>query len=356
VKALRWAGSAGLVVLVAAVASCERIESLVYDRAANQVLQGDRDELLDDGAMHAILCGTGSPLPDPDRAAACTAIIAGGRMYLVDVGPGSWENVQTWRLPRAHLAGVLLTHFHSDHIGDLGETVMQSWVAGRTEPLNVYGPPGVRRVTEGFRLAYGLDSTYRVAHHGGEVMPPSASTVVGVTIEEPPAGESALVLEQDGLKITAFSVDHRPVQPAFGYRFEWGGRVVVVSGDTAKSESLVKHAQGADVLVHEALAAHMIQRLQQVLAARGATRLAKLSSDIINYHTTPAEAVAEAQQAGVRALLLTHLVPPPVNPIVGWLFLAGAEVPDGLELIMGDDGTHVRLPRDSEDIEVGVIE
>jgi ribonuclease Z len=356
VKVLRWTGSAALVGLVVAAASCERIESLVYDRAAQQVLQGDRDELLDDGAMHVVLCGTGSPLPDPDRAAACTAILAGGRMYLVDVGPGSWENVQTWRLPRARLAGVLLTHFHSDHIGDLGETVMQSWVAGRETPLAVYGPPGVLRVTEGFRLAYGLDSTYRIAHHGGDVMPPSASTIVAHTIEEPPPGESAVVLDEDGLRIFAFPVDHRPAQPAFGYRFEWGGRSVVVSGDTAKSESLVKHAKGADVLVHEALAAHMIQRVHQVLAARGAARMAKLTSDIVNYHTTPADAVAEAEAAGVRTLVLTHLVPPPINPIVGWLFLAGVEVPDGLELVMGDDGTHVRLPRDSDVIEVGTIE
>jgi len=352
----RRLGVVALVGLVVAMASCERIESLVYDRAAQQIIQGDRDELLDDGALHVILCGTGSPLPDPDRAAACTAIIAGGRMYLVDVGPGSWENVQSWRLPRARLSGVLLTHFHSDHIGDLGETVVQSWIAGRTEPLTVYGPPGVRRVTEGFRLAYGLDSTYRVAHHGGDVMPPSAATVVAHTIEEPPPGETAVVLDEDGLRITAFPVDHRPVQPAFGYRFEWGGRSVVVSGDTAKSESVVTHARGADVLVHEALAAHMIQRVQRVLEARSATRLAKLTSDIVDYHTTPAEAVAEAESAGVKALVLTHLVPPPINPIVGWLFLAGVEVPDGLELVMGDDGTHVRLPRDSDAIEVGTIE
>lgn len=349
----------GIVVVVGlalAAASCERIESLVYERAAQRVLEGDRDELLDDGALHVVLCGTGSPLPDPERAAACTAIIAGGRMFLVDVGPGSWENVQTWRLPRAALAGVFLTHFHSDHIGDLGETVMQSWVAGRAVPLAVYGPPGVRRVTEGFRLAYGLDSTYRIAHHGGDVMPPSAGTLVGHTIEEPPPGESVVVLDEDGLRVVAFSVDHKPVQPAFGYRFEWGGRSVVVSGDTAKSDSVVKHAAGADVLVHEALAAHMIGRMQEVLAARGATRLAKMSGDIVDYHTTPAEAVAEAEAAGVKALVLTHLVPPPINPIVGWLFLSGVEVPDGLELVMGDDGTHVRLPRDSDVVEVDTID
>lgn len=352
----RRLAAVGVIGLVVAVASCERIESLVYERAAQNVLQGDRDELLDDGAMHVILCGTGSPLPDPDRAAACTAIIAGGRMFLVDVGPGSWENVQTWRLPRAHLAGVLLTHFHSDHIGDLGETAMQSWVAGRTEPLNVYGPPGVRRVTEGFRLAYGLDSTYRAAHHGGDVMPPAAATIVGQTIDEPPPGESAVVLDQDGLRILAFPVDHKPVAPAYGYRFEWGGRAVVVSGDTTKSESLVAHTRGADVLVHEALAAHMIGQVQRILAARGATRLAKLTSDIVNYHTTPGEAVVEAEAAGVKALVLTHLVPPPLNPIVGWLFLSGVEVPDDLELVMGDDGTHVRLPRDSDVVEIDTIE
>ena len=129
----------GLLIAVLAISGCDRIESAIYQRAADRALAPDRTDLLSDGSLHVILCGTGSPLPDPDRAGPCAAVIAGGNFYLVDVGPGSWENVQLWRLPRAQLAGVLLTHFHSDHIGDLGEVVMQSWVGGRTEPLTVYG-------------------------------------------------------------------------------------------------------------------------------------------------------------------------------------------------------------------------
>ena len=91
-----------------------------------------------DGSLHVVLCGTGSPLPDPDRAASCTAVLAGGHFFIIDAGPGSWENLQVWGLPIAKVSGVLLTHFHSDHIGELGEVMTQSWVAsGRNEPLSV---------------------------------------------------------------------------------------------------------------------------------------------------------------------------------------------------------------------------
>src|SRR6185295_9758423 len=103
-----------------------------------------------------------------DRAGPCTAVLAGGHFVLVDVGPGSWRQVALQRLPRARLDSVLLTHFHSDHIGELGEAVMQSWVSGRRLPLNVFGPPGVEQVVDGFRTAYAFDTQYRVAHHGAE--------------------------------------------------------------------------------------------------------------------------------------------------------------------------------------------
>ena len=113
-----------------------------------------------------VLCGTGSPLADATRAAACTAVIAGGTFVLVDVGPGSWEQVDLANLPIAELDAVLLTHFHSDHLGDLGEAITQSWIAGRTRPLDVYGPPGVGRILAGLREVYAFDAEYRVRHHG----------------------------------------------------------------------------------------------------------------------------------------------------------------------------------------------
>jgi len=346
--------TAALLSVALGFASCSQVEEVLVGRAADQATQGDHDEWLTDGALHAVLCGTGSPLPDPNRAAACVAVMAGGQFYLIDVGPGSWEHVQLWGLPRAHLSGILLTHFHSDHIGELGEATVQSWIAGRTGELPVYGPPGVEQVVAGFRQAYALDAGYRQKHHGA-ALAEGGGVAVGRPVPLPAPDDDAVVLERDGLRITAFAVDHAPVAPAYGYRFDYGGRSVVVSGDTARSPNLTRHAHGADVLVHEALVARLVKRLSERLAERGATRLAKLASDIVGYHATPADAVATAVEAGVSILVLTHLVPAVPGPLLGFVFLGDVDVPSSLTVMIGEDGTHFTLPPQSDVIDVGEL-
>jgi len=332
------------------LSACDRIQSAIYDRAAQQQATGDRTDWLNDGNLHLILCGTGSPLPDPDRAGPCAAVIAGGKFFLFDVGPGSWENVQLWRLPRAKLSGVLLTHFHSDHIGDLGETVTQSWIAGRTEPLKIYGPPGVQGVVAGFQQAYAHDSDYRVAHHGEEFMPRAGSGAVADVVAVPEGDGTSPVFDQDGVRITAFNVDHRPVVPAFGYRVDYNGRSVVISGDTAKSASLIKNAKGADLLVHEALAAHLIEQLIPRLKALHQDRLAKLANDVTQYHATPVQAAESAKEAGVRMLVLTHLVPPPTNFVIRRQFLKGVSDAWAAKVVLGRAGMEFTLPKGSTEI------
>ncbi|MGH7819332.1 MAG: MBL fold metallo-hydrolase, partial [Candidatus Binatia bacterium] len=202
-----------LLLALALLTACDRLQTFLTERAADELFAGDRTEWLADGALHVVLCGTGSPLADPDRAGPCTAIMADGKLFLVDVGPGSWENVQRWRLPRASLTGVLLTHFHSDHIGELGEVTMQSWLAGRKRPLTVYGPPGVERVVDGFREAYAQDTRYRIDHHGAEAMPPDGARLEARVLEGGEGGVAA-VLDSGSLRVVAFPVDHRPVVPA----------------------------------------------------------------------------------------------------------------------------------------------
>jgi ribonuclease Z len=329
---------------------CERVQSALISRVARRAATTpDHREWLDDGALHVVLCGTGSPLPSPDRAGPCTAILAGGHFLLIDIGPGANDRMALLRLPREALDGVLLTHFHSDHVGELGETAMQSWALGRPAPLPVYGPRGVEQVVAGFETAYALDTSYRVAHHGAELMSPELRALQARPVEAPTHG-STLVLEDGPLRVTAFAVDHAPVAPAYGYRIEFAGRSVVVSGDTARSENLAAQAQGADLLVHEALAAHLIEAAREALIAAGLERRARIAHDIQGYHTTPVQAAEIAKQASVRLLVLTHLVPPPQNAFVRRLFLRGVtEAWDG-EVVLGEDGMHLTLPPGSQEI------
>lgn len=330
---------------------CERIEKQVIRRQAARTLAGDRTEWLADGRLHVVLCGTGSPIADPERAAACTAVLAGGHFFLVDAGPGSAEQVVRMRLPRARLGGILLTHFHSDHIGDLGEMTVQSWIGGRTSVLEVFGPPGVERVVGGFAQAYASDVEHRVSHHGETSMPRSAGIPQARPFPLPAPGEAKLVFEADGLRVSAFRVDHEPVDPAVGYRFDFNGRSVVISGDTKKSASLVAVAKDADVLIHEALAAHMIRPVTEYAREQGFTRWAKLTADILDYHATPVEAAEVAREAGVRQLVITHIVPNLPNFLAVRMFQRGMkEVWDG-PIELGADGLHLTLPPGSERID-----
>jgi ribonuclease Z len=300
--------------------------------------------LLNDGQMHVVLCGTGSPLPDATRAQACTAIIAGGEFVLVDTGSGSWRKVAVNNLPAQSLSAILLTHFHSDHIGDLGEALMQSWAAGRNHKLDVYGPPGVEQVVAGFEQAYSLDTGYRVQHHGEEWMPRAAAGAVAQPVRLKGNEAAALVFERNGLKVTAFKVEHDPASPAYGYRFEYRGRVVVVSGDTSKSDNLARHAAGADLLIHDVIAKNLLQMAASNFDQAGNKRRAKMSRDIMTYHASPLEVAAIAASAKVETLVFTHMVPPPNSPQIEQAFLRGvSEIFKG-KVVLGTDGMRFDVP------------
>jgi ribonuclease Z len=294
--------------------------------------------------LQVIVCGSGSPLADARRASACTAVIAGGVFAIVDAGPGSWETLDLANLPTGQLAAVLLTHFHSDHIGDLGEAITQSWLAGRAAPLEVIGPVGTARVVEGFAQAYADDVDYRVAHHGEGPLPRAASGALAreIALGDAP-NASALALLRNGLRVTMFRVDHDPVRPAVGYRFDFAGRSVVVSGDTAKSASLTEHAKGADLLFHEALQPDLISRASAVALRLGRERQSKLARDILDYHTSPVEAAEIARDAGVGELVLTHLVPGPANFLARRAFLAGVSDVYSGKVVLAEDGMRFAL-------------
>src|SRR5688572_19322762 len=140
------------------------LQMRIFNRAA-QARAGVVNTLpLADDALRVAVCGSSAPLPSAARAKACVAVFAGGKFYVVDVGPESVENLVLWGIPLSSVGAVLLTHFHSDHIGDLGELNLQTWAGGRPSPLAVYGGPGVDQVVDGFNAAYRLDQGYRTAH------------------------------------------------------------------------------------------------------------------------------------------------------------------------------------------------
>ena len=303
-----------------------------------------KTDLFDDAGLRVVICGSGSPMPDPARAKACTAVIVKGRAYLVDVGPGSVNTLQLMGFPLDRIAGVFLTHYHSDHIGDLGELRMQSWVNGRTAPLAVYGPPGVERVVGGFNAAYGLDDDYRTLHHGEAYVPHAAAALAAQTFELGPDG-SRIVYHDADVTITAFKVNHDPIRPAVGYRFEAGGRSVVISGDTAPTPNLVKWSKGADVLVSEALSPRMVELIAKASADAGMDRQAKMVRDTLNYHTDPVSAAKEANEAGVGLLVYSHLAPGLPQPTLVSLFFDGvAQVRDPKLWAVGFDGLRIDLP------------
>jgi ribonuclease Z len=203
----------------------------------------------------------------------------------------------------------------------------------------------------GFAQAYAADTRFRVAHHGAALLPPERAAMVPETVVLDGDG-AARVLERDGVVVTAFAVVHDPVKPAFGYRFDYGGRSVVISGDTAASPNLVAHARGVDVLVHEAQAQAIVHAMEAAAREAGQPRIAKILGDIPSYHTDPAEAAHEAVEAGVRLLVLTHFTPPPDNALLARIFRRDMTSlpPDGV--VLGEDGTLIVLPVRSDAIEV----
>lgn len=323
----------------------------VTDRMLSKTMAADAVAGLPDG-LNAFVCGSGSPLPDKDRAGPCLAVIAGNRMFLVDAGEGAAETLARAGVPAGSIEKVFLTHFHSDHLDGLGAIALQRWVGrAATTPLPLIGPPGVERVAGGLTELYAIDNGYRTAHHGAAVAPPSGAGFQARPFALPPGPSSVVVLNEGGLKITAFRVDHGPVEPAVGYRFDYKGRSLVVSGDTSATPNLVTWAQGADLLVHDALSPPLVRRLQAAAAKAGQKNRAKILGDIINYHASPEDVAREASAAKVKAVLLTHIVPP--LPVRGLEvpFLGKARSLFSGKLWIARDRDMISLPAGSDRIE-----
>ena len=306
---------------------------------------------LPDG-LHLALCGTGSPLPDPTRAGPCSAIIAGDRLFIVDAGEGSTRNLAYMGIPAGRIEAIFLTHFHSDHIDGLPPLMLQRWgYSSALTPTPIHGPTNVDKVVEGFRAAYVLDFGYRVAHHSERIMPPGGSGGKGIPFALPPVGQGdqVVVLDDKGLKVTAFRVNHAPVEPAVGYRFDYKGRSIVISGDTNVSASLVAAAKGADILVHEALQPKLLKLLESKFESKKMDQLTHVMRDIVNYHTTPEQAAAQASAAGAKQLVFNHVIPPLPFRYAYPAFLGDAKDFYKGPMTVGEDGMLFSLPAGGKD-------
>lgn len=265
------------------------------------------------------LVGTGSPLPDPLRAGPSTLIRAGGQNLLVDCGRGALMRLAAAGVGANALTALLLTHLHSDHIADLGDLIITRWVSAFTPdppPLPIIGPPGTAEVVQATLRAFGFDIGYRIAHHADLTAPPP------LEVHEYTDG---VVWDRGGVVVTAGPTDHRPVEPTIGFRVEFGGKAVVLAGDTVPCAGLDTLSQGADALVHTVIRADLVEALPM-----------QRIRDILDYHSSVQQAAATAQRAGVGTLVLTHYVPA-IAPgqEEQWRALAAEEFGGRIEL--GDD-------------------
>lgn len=293
-------------------------------------------------SLKVFICGSASPLLDLRRAKACIAVLTDSEFFLFDTGAGSNGRLTAGGLPLQRLSGVFLTHYHSDHISDLYNINLTAWVNGRPSALSVYGPEGIERVVAGMNEAYALDRGYRVAHHGEALLRPEYGLLAPIRISK------GKVYERGSFKITAVPVDHSPIEPAFGYRVDYGNRSVVISGDAVVSDALMEASEGVDLLLHDALAPGVLYGAIQRAQDAGLDQRAQILKDVTNYHAHTHDIAAAAKEAKVKQLALYHLVPPPRNEAMAALFMEG--VPD--EVILTEDLMWFELPLGSGELVV----
>src|SRR3990172_4205835 len=256
--------------------------------------------------LELTLLGTSSPIHQPHRFGPCQVISGGGTNILVDVGWAATLRLYQANLPPQRIDAIFITHLHSDHTTDLADFLVMRWVGGVSTPLPVYGPSGTAKMIEGYREALAEDTKFRLAHHGEKLSPVGTACDVA----EISAGEEPQAVATVGdITVKAFHVDHRPVMPAFGYRLERGGNSIVISGDTNPCAGLLNGSKDADILVCDSMNRGMMAALEDRLRGIGNPLQASLLADAHTYHASTEEAAEIAKDAGVRHLVLSHVMP-----------------------------------------------
>lgn len=324
-------------------AACENPPNAQSAQIENDVRPGleqdalERSALFNPDKLTVVTCGTASPVPS-DRAQSCTAVFVGGQMLVFDVGDGAQVSMERIGLPVQDVSAVFITHFHSDHIADLGELISRSWLLGRAKALPVIGPEGIDRVVQGFNQAYVSDESHRIAHHGEEVMPPGLLAAIPRRFPDP-GPDGAVVYDQGGVVVKAFRVSHPPIEPAVGYRIEHRDRVVSISGDTIDTPALRTLAKGANVLVAEVMDKHFTLDMSCALGRSNSERASAIFRDITDYHVDTIELAKLSAEVGVATLMLTHQVPALPTAQAQVYFSGPIQRYFKGELIVSDDGS-----------------
>ncbi len=270
--------------------------------------------------MQVVILGSGGPLPDAHRAGPSTLVRTGVGDLLFDCGRGVLMRAAAVGTGAVNFRAVFITHLHSDHITDLNDIFTMRWVMSLVaSPLTLLGPVGTSRLLRDTEAMLEPDIGYRIAHH--DDLPWRPTAVVNEV-------ERGLVFEEGGVQVTAAPTDHAPVRPTVGYRVTEGGRSVVIAGDTVPCAGLDELCRGADVLVHTVVRRDLVEQF-------GLPRL----MDVLDYHSSVADAAQTATRSGVGTLVLTHPVPAPApGTEQEWLDQAAAHF-DGVVVLAQDLST-----------------
>ena len=252
------------------------------------------------GTLQITLLGTGNPRPSMERFGQAILVEAGKQRILIDAGRGAAQRLFEIGA-RDSLVGidaVFFTHLHSDHVVGLPDVWLTSWVFGRSKALEVVGPPGTAEMSGHLERAYEWDIAMRAKDEG---FPREGVRLAARNVAP------GVAFERDGLRVTAFAVDHGGVTaPAYGYRVDYQGRSVAVSGDTVNFEPIVDHARGVDVLVHEVISPEVEMRRAQVPDPGAVKR-------ILAHHTSPEQVGILLSRVKPRLGVFSHIVPSPTT-------------------------------------------
>ncbi|MDC3248190.1 MBL fold metallo-hydrolase [Gammaproteobacteria bacterium] len=302
--------------------------------------------LPNDDSLTAVVCGSRSPINDPNRAEACILVQAGEQIFIFDTGNGSAQNLNNWNIPWNKVKGIFYTHLHSDHISDIADFHVATWINGqRDSKQKVYGPEGVQLLTDGIEMAYTKDYFFRNEHHGDVIAPLDIAGFDTHTVDL----ENPILVDSNGLKITAYSVSHDPVDPALGYRIDYKGRSISISGDTIYDKNLVQNSKNVDVLFHESMSLELLDLINKNAKETNNFVADTVTIDILDYHTPILDVVKAAKEADVRHLVFYHHLPAPRNQLMEDVMYRGVdEIMQ--EWTASHDGTMIILPLESDKI------